>query len=241
MKIKKRVTIVLLIINLLLFLLFLTLLNQNDLLALLFRVLSHYLPQRKFYASLYTKQNNINHLFNMLKKDIDKKGIFLNLCFSLSKSIEPGEGNDNNLYLLNILANEPIEELKKNLDECQDDINIKQNLITEAEFDIFFSDIFEEWNDLIQELYNYSKQYQNQIQAQESLPEELSNKINYIRLFIRSVLPGDAFSNFMFNFTSYCNLKEKNIFNDNSDDEDENFNLGVQAYNPEIFKKCLRL
>ena len=58
--------------------------------------------------------------------------------------------------LLNILANEPIEELKKNLDECQDDINIKQNLITEAEFDIFFSDIFEEWNDLIQELYNYS-------------------------------------------------------------------------------------
>ena len=39
LKIKKRVTIVLLIINLLLFLLFLTLLNQNDLLALLFRVL----------------------------------------------------------------------------------------------------------------------------------------------------------------------------------------------------------
>ena len=43
----------------------------------------------------------------------------------------------------------------------------------------------------------------------------------------------------MFNFTSYCNLKEKNIFNDNSDDEDENFNLGVQAYNPEIFKKLI--
>ena len=208
--------------------------------SLLFRILSHYLPQRKFYASLYKKPNNINNLFSLLKKDEDKKSIFLDLCFSLSKSIEPGEGNDNNSYLLRILANEPIEELKKNLDECEDDFNEKQKIILEAEQDIFFYDIFEEWNNLIQEFYRYSQQYQNplQIQVQESLPEELSSHINYIRLFIRSVLPGDSFSKFIFNYTSYYNLKEKNIFNDNLD-EDDNLNTGVQAYNPEIFKKLI--
>ena len=208
---------------------------------LLFRILSHYLPQRKFYESLLAKRpNNINNLFTLLKKEEDKKSIFLNLCFSLSKSIEPGEGNDNNKYLLKILANEPIEELKKNLEECEDDFNKKQQIILEAQDEIFFYDIFDVWNNLIQELYRYSQQYQNQIQtqAQESLPEELSSLINYIRLFIRSVLPGDSFSNFIFNYTSYYNLKEKNNFNDNLD-EDDNINLDVQAYDPEIFKKLI--
>ena len=212
--------------------------------ALLFRVLSHFLPQRKFYKSLSdNKGNYISDFFNLLKRDDERKYLFLKLCFALSKSIEPGEGNDNNLYLLNILSIEPIDNLKKRLDECEDEYNKKKSLIEEAEKDIFFYNIFEEWNELIQELYEYSQQIQNQIQAQDSLPEELSNQINYIRLFIRSILPGDSFSNFIFNYTYYYNLKEKINFNENNinnmEDDFNEINFGIQAYNPEIFSKLI--
>jgi hypothetical protein len=83
---------------------------------LLFRVLSHYLPQRKFYEDLFNrKENTIYHFFNFLKMEDERKDLFVKLCFSLSKSIEPGQGNDNNDYLLHILSIDPIEELKKKI------------------------------------------------------------------------------------------------------------------------------
>jgi hypothetical protein len=72
------------------------------------------------------------------------------------------------------------------------------------------------------------------------------NQINYIRLFIRSVLPGDSFSNFIFNYTYYLNIKEKADFNENNinninnmDEDMDDFDLGIQSYNPEIFKKLI--
>ena len=213
---------------------------------LLFRVLSHYLPQRKFYENLFNhKENNICNFFNSLKLEDERKDIFLKLCFSLSKSIEPGEGNDNNDYLLHILSIDPIDELKKKLGECDGDFSKKKKIIDDAEKEIFFYNIFEEWNDLIQELFQYSQQFQNQIQtqAQEVLPDELRNQINYIRLFIRSVLPGDSFSNFIFNYTYYLSLKEKTDFNENNinnmDEDINDIESGIQSYNPEIFKKLI--
>ena len=81
--------------------------------------------------------------------------------------------------------------------------------------------------------------FQKQVQLQESLPDELSSQINYIRLFIRSVLPRDSFSNFIFNYTCYYNLKEQFTQNKNNIDEDDKLNLGIQTYNPEIFKKLI--
>ena len=204
---------------------------------LLFRILSHFLPQRKFYTNLLDKKNNnITNFFNIIKRDDDKKDIFLNFCFSLSKSVEPGEKSEE--YLLNILSIEPIEDLRKELEDCDDnDINKKKEIILRREKDIFFYNIFDEWNNLIQELYEYS---QNQLQMpnMESLPEELSNKINYIRLFIRAVLPSDNFSIFIFNYTYYYQLKEQNDMNQINLEEDE-MNYGVQIYNPEIFKKLI--
>ena len=210
---------------------------------LIFKVLSHFFPQKKFYTSLFNKKaNHITDLFNLFKIEEDKRDIFLNLCFSLSKSIEPGEGNDNNEYLLNILTTEPIDELKKKLNE-EENLEKKQFIINEAEKDIFFYNIREEWNNLINDLRQYSQLFQNQ--TQESLPDELLNQIKYIRLFIRSVLPNDCFSNFIFNYSSYYNLKkqsisnENNINNINNIEEDDNYNFDVQAYNPEIFKTLI--
>ena len=205
---------------------------------LLFRILSHFLPQRKFYTNLLEKKdNNITNFFNIIKTEEDKKDIFLNFCFALSKSIEPGEKSEE--YLLNILSIEPIEDLRKELEENDDnDINKKKEIIERKEKDIFFYNIFNEWNNLIQELFEYS-QSQLQIPQMENLPEELSNKINYIRLFIRAVLPSDNFSNFIFNYTYYYQLKEKNNnINENILDEDD-MNYGVQVYNPQIFKKLI--
>ena len=212
--------------------------------SLLFRVLSHYLPQRKFYENLFSHKNNhISNFFKSLKQEDERKDIFLKLCFSLSKSIEPGEGNDNNDYLLHILSIDPIDELKRKLSECEGDFQEKKNLIEDAEREIFFYNIFEEWNNLIQELFQYSQQFQNQIQGQEALPDELKNQINYIRLFIRSVLPGDSFSNFIFNYTYYLSLKERTDFNENNinnmDEDINDIDLGIQSYNPEIFKKLI--
>ena len=215
---------------------------ELQLYSLLFRVLSHFFPQKKFYSSLFNhKSNNITDLFNTLKIQEEKRNIFLNLCFSLSKSIEPGEGSDNNEYLLKILFSDPIEELIKKIDECEDDINQKQIIIEEAENNIFFYNIIEEWRKLIQELLQYIQLYQNQMQnqIQDALPDELSNQINYIRLFIRSVLPNDCFSNFIFNYSSYINIKEKSKFNDNNIDEEANLNFGAHSYNPEIFKSLI--
>ena len=205
---------------------------------LLFRILSHFLPQRKFYTNLLEKKdNNITNFFNIIKTEEDKKDIFLNFCFALSKSIEPGEKSEE--YLLNILAIEPIEDLRKELEENdENDINKKKEIIERKERDIFFYNIFNEWNNLIQELFEYS-QSQLQIPQMENLPEELSNKINYIRLFIRAVLPSDNFSNFIFNYTYYYQLKERNNnINENILDEDD-MNYGVQVYNPQIFKKLI--
>ena len=212
--------------------------------TLLFRTLSHFLPQKKFYSDLLNKEkgNNITSLFKALKLDEEKKNIFLNLCFSLSESIEPGEGNDNNEYLLNILFKEPIENLKSQLDECEDDFSKKQQIIFNLEMDIFFKNIIEVWETLNQELKKYSQIYQSQlnIPIQESLPEELSNPINYIRLFIRSVLPGDCFSNFIFNYTCYTNIKEKNNYHENSIvNDEENYNFNFQEYNPDIMKSFI--
>ena len=209
--------------------------------TLLFRTLSHFLPQKKFYSDLLNKEkvNNITSLFKALKLDEEKKNIFLNLCFSLSESIEPGEGNDNNEYLLNILFKEPIENLKSQLDECEDDFSKKQQIIFNLEMDIFFKNIIEVWETLNQELKKYSQIYQSQlnIPIQESLPEELSNPINYIRLFIRSVLPGDCFSNFIFNYTCYTNIKEKNNYHENSIvNDEENYNFNFQEYSQDIMK-----
>ena len=211
---------------------------------LLFRVLSHYLPQRKFYENLFKhKENNICHFFKSLKMGNERKDLFLKLCFSLSKSIEPGEGNDNNDYLLHILSIDPIDELKRKLSECEGDFSKKKNIVENAEREIFFYNIFEEWNNLIQELFQYSQQFQNQIQGQESLPDELKNQINYIRLFIRSILPGDSFSNFIFNYTYYLSIKEKTDFNENNinnmDEDINDIDSGIQSYNPEIFKKLI--
>ena len=204
---------------------------------LLFRIMSHFLPQRKFYKNLLEKKKtNITQFFNNIKQDFTKKDIFLNFCFSLSKSIEPGENNEE--YLLNILSIEPIEKLKKELEDNDElDINRKREIIADNEKDIFFYDLFEEWNNLIQLLYTYS---QNQFQKSnmEILPEDLSNQINYIRLFIRAVLPSDNFSNFIFNFAYYYNMKEKNNMIENNIDE-EDMNYGVQVYNPNIFKKLI--
>ena len=204
---------------------------------LLFRIMSHFLPQRKFYKNLLEqKRTNITQFFNNIKQDFTKKDIFLNFCFSLSKSIEPGDNSEE--YLLNILSIEPIEKLKKELEDADDlDINRKREIIADNEKDIFFFDLFDEWNNLIQLLYTYS---QNQFQKSniEILPEDLSNQINYIRLFIRAVLPSDNFSNFIFNFAYYYNMKEKNNMNENNIDE-EDMNYGVQVYNPNIFKKLI--
>ena len=80
-----------------------------------------------------------------------------------------------------------MKELENNDDN---DINKRNQIIARKERNIFFYDIFNEWNNLIQELYDYS-QSQLQLAQMESLPEELSNKINYIRLFIRAVLPAN--------------------------------------------------
>ena len=206
---------------------------------LIFRILSHFLPQKKFYTALENKKDdNITNLFNFFKLDEDKRNIFLGLCFSLSKSIEPGEGNDNNEYLLNILFKDPIECLKKDLEKAGDNSNAKQ-LIINQEQEIFFNNIKEEWNNLIQELIQFSQICQNPNQQQEALPKELSVQINYIRLFIRSVLPGDCFSNFIFNYSNYNSIKEK-IFNENNiiDDEDD-LMFGVQAYNPEVMRSLI--
>lgn len=97
--------------------------------SLLFRVLSHYLPQRKFYENLFSHKNNhISNFFKSLKQEDERKDIFLKLCFSLSKSIEPGEGNDNNDYLLHILSIDPIDELKRKLSECEGDFQEKKKL-----------------------------------------------------------------------------------------------------------------
>ena len=205
---------------------------------LLFRIISHLLPQRKFYTNLLGKKNsNITNFFNIIKREKDFKDIFLNFCFALSKSVEPRENIDE--YLLNILTIEPIEDIKKELDELgdNDDINKKREIIEKNEKDIFFYNIFDEWNNLIEELYVYS-QNQLQIPQAEALSEELSNKINYIRLFIRMVLPSDNFSNFIFNYAYYYNLKEKNNMNDINIDEDD-MNYGVQEYDPKIFKELI--
>ena len=207
---------------------------------LIFRILSHYLPQKKFYTALDKhKDNNITTLFNSFKLDEEKRYVFLNLCFSLSKSIEPGEGNDNNEYLLNILFKDPIDKLKSALEEYEEDLKAKQLIIINQEKEIFFNNMKEEWDHLIQELIQFSQLCQNQIQVQDSIPNELKVQINYIRLFIRSVLPGDCFSNFIFNYSSFYYIKEK-IFNENSiiDDEDD-LNFNVQAYNPEIMKSLI--
>ena len=73
-----------------------------------------------------------------------------------------------------------------------------------------------------------------------NVPEELVNKINYIRLFIRAILPSDSFSIFIFNYTYYINLKEKLDINDiNNNLDEDDINYGIQAYNPEIFKKII--
>ena len=203
---------------------------------LLFRILSHFLPQRKFYSSLLEKKNNnITNFFNIIKTEEDKKDIFLNFCFSLSKSIEPGENSEE--YLLNILSIEPIDDLRKELENNDDDINKRREIISRKEKDIFFYDIFNEWNNLIEELYEYS-QSQLQMANMENLPEELSNRINYIRLFIRAVLPSDNFSNFIFNYSYYYQLKERNNMND-INLEEEDMNYGVQVYNPEILNKLI--
>ena len=204
---------------------------------LLFRILSHFLPQRDFYTNLiHKKNNNITNFFNIIKTDEDKKDIFLNFCFSLSKSIEPGEQSEE--FLLNILTIEPIEDLMKELENNDDnDINKRNQIIARKERNIFFYDIFNEWNNLIQELYDYS-QSQLQLAQMESLPEGLSNKINYIRLFIRAVLPSNNFSDFIFNYNYYYQLKERNNLNENNLDEDD-LNYGVQEYNPMILKKLI--
>ena len=204
---------------------------------LLFRIMSHFLPQRKFYTNLLDKKdNNITNFFNIIKTEEDKKDIFLNFCFSLSKSVEPGENSEE--YLLNILSLEPIEELRKELEECDEtDLNKKREIFERKEKDIFFYNIFNEWNDLIQELFEYS-QSQLQMPQLENLPEELSNKINYLRLFIRCVLPSNNFSNFIFNYTYYYQLKERNNLNENNIEEDD-MNYGVQVYNPQILKKLI--
>ena len=210
---------------------------------LLFRIMAHFLPQRKFYTNLFQhKKNNITNLFEIIKKSDDKKDIFLNFCFALSKSIEPGE--DNEKYLLNILSIEPIQDLKKILDDNDDDINKKKEIILQKEKDIFFYDIFNQWNELIQELFDYSQSQINQINVSQmnnnNVPEELVNKINYIRLFIRAILPSDSFSIFIFNYTYYINLKEKLDINDiNNNLDEDDINYGIQAYNPEIFKKII--
>ena len=204
---------------------------------LLFRIMSHFLPQRKFYTNLLEqKKTNMTNFFNNIKQGEDKKDIFLNFCFALSKSIEPGENSEE--YLLNILSIEPIEKLKKDLEDLDNnDINKKREIIDLNEKDIFFYNIFEEWNNLIQLLYTYS---QNQFinSNMEMLPEDLANQINYIRLFIRAVLPADNFSNFIFNFAYYYNMKERDNMNDNNLDEDD-MNYGVQEYNPNVFKKLI--
>ena len=208
---------------------------------LLFRVLSHFLPQRKFYSYMLGKKSNkIIDFFDLLKLDEDRRRDFLSLCFSLSKSIEPGEGNDNNEYLLNILFTESIEDLKNRL-KNENNFEKKQEIVEGMEKDIFFSNFLGEWNNLINQLFQYCQQYQspNQIlDNQEALPEELSNQINYIRLFIRSVLPKNCFSDFIFNYTWYYNLKEKSN-NDINIDDDEDDNLNIQAYNPEILKNLV--
>ena len=204
---------------------------------LLFRIMSHFFPQRKFYTNLIEQKNtNITRFFNNIKQDFTKKDIFLNFCFSLSKPIEPGENSEE--YLLNNLLIEPIEKLRKDLEDEDDmDINRKKELIKENEKDIFFYDLFDEWNNLIELLFAYS---QNQFQKSnmEILPEDLSNQIKYIRLFIRAVLPSNNFSEFIFNFTYYYNIKEKNNMNENDIDE-EDMNYGVQEYNSSIFKKLI--
>ena len=215
---------------------------EIQMIELLLRVLSHYLPQRKFYYNILNKKkNNIVDYFDVLKLEDEKRSIFLRLCFSLSKSIEPGEGNDNNEYLLNILFTEPMEELKNRLKD-ENNFDKKQEIIEDLEKDVFFYDILEEWNNLIQELFQYSQQYQNPDQLnmdmQEALPEDLSILINYIRLFIRSVLPKNCFSNFIFNYTWYYNLKKINNINDNIE-EDLDENINIQAYNPEILKQLI--
>ena len=204
---------------------------------LLFRIISHFLPQRKFYTNLLEKKdNNITNFFNIIKTEEDKKDIFLNFCFALSKSIEPGENSEE--YLLSILSIEPIEELRKELEENdENDLSKKKEIIERKEKDIFFYNLFNEWNNLIQELFEYS-QSQLQMPQMENLPEELSNKINYIRLFIRAVLPSDNFSNFIFNFTYYYQLKERNNLNEDIIEEDD-MNYGVQVYNPQILKKLI--
>ena len=218
----------------------------------LYKILSKFLPQRKFYQEFLEQQNlsPINKYFNKLKIDQSKRNIFLNMCFALSRPLEPGENSENNEYLLHLLCIEPIENLREKIDqEGIGDPRTVTSIIEQQDNKIFFNNIYEEWNkliNLVDQYFFYVNVQQMQFQSEENLPEDLKHQINYIRLFIRSILPNKAFNDFIYSYNFYYKLKKEylpnKIYGYNNLDNLSNFDNGdYQIIDSEIYMKFIIL